>query len=151
TPARFAPTDAASVLNAMDRGRDLTGALARHWHIDRSLVRAPLSRQPWRHGGIDAALLQLLNAMPAHHRTRTRDEIEVAWPDHEALPAQARTRTEQQRLAQAFEAGWTETWQHLQAAFPPLANRLRDSRDFLRSARAQVDWVELPAWLDANT
>lgn len=36
----------ATVLDAMDRGRDLVGALAAHYGISRALVRSPMMREP---------------------------------------------------------------------------------------------------------
>lgn len=149
--ARFAPADEAPVLGAMDHGRDLTGALAAYWRIDRSLVRTPLMRSPWRKNRIGEPLLHLLNAIPAHRRPRNREAIEPWLWNWEELPTHPDTKQDFVRLAGIFVPNWEQAWRRLHDDFPPLTNRLRDCRDFLRSALLQVDWVDLPRWLDTDT
>lgn len=140
-----------AVLDAIDRGRDLIGALAEHHHIDRALVRSPLCRAPWTAGHAPRELLRLLNAIPAHARPRTREELETRLPHLRALPLRARSQRDVERLAAAFAQGWTGLWQHLERRFVPLATTLPDTRDFLQAA---IDQTVLPPelrHLDANT
>ncbi len=67
---------AAPMRHAIEQGRDLTGALAAHCGISRSLVRSPLWRQPWPPRVPAApALLPLLDAMPAHVRPQSTDAL----------------------------------------------------------------------------
>lgn len=132
------------VLDAMDRGRDLIGALASEYRIDRALARSPLFREPWVAGDVPRSLLRLLRAIPAHLRPRTREAAESRLPQLAALPVRVDTSHDVARLANAFVGGWDDTWRRLEALFQPLPSRLRDSRDFLQSA---LDQADLPAQL----
>lgn len=135
----------AAVLEAMDRGRDLVGALATHYGISRALVRAPFCRERWQAGAIPLAALRLLDAVPAHARPRNRASVEDRLPHLRAMPIHNQQADEVARLAQVFKGGWDAAWDALEAAFPHTANALRDTRDFLRSALEQT---ELPAGLE---
>lgn len=143
--------DTSPVLDAIDRGRDVIGALA-DWHrIDRALVRAPLMREPWAEGRAPGEVLRLLHAMPAHARPRRRLDVESRLDAVAAIPARNRCALDVTRLAGAFAAGWTQTWRALDAEFAPLRNALRDTRDFLRSALEQANLAPELAGLDAET
>lgn len=136
------------LLDAIDRGRDLIGALARHYQVDRALVRSPLFAEPWRGAFATRDLLQLLHAIPAHARPQRREECELRVESLAELPAQWHTPADVARLARAFVGGWDAVWQDLETSFEPLDLRLRDCRDFLRSALQQMKPTEPLAWLD---
>jgi len=138
------------VLDAIDRGRDLVGALAAHHGVDRALVRSPLLREPLAAGHVSRETLQLLAAMPAHARPRTRDELEAWLPCLEQLPVLVRHRADIERLARVFRGGWDASWQAVETLFRPLPAVLRDCRDFLQSALEQVELPPRLVLLDAN-
>lgn len=144
THARCDANGAAPVLEATDHGRDLIGALARHWRCDRALVRSPPFREPWASGAADAHIVALLQAIPAHARPRTRKDVEARLDRIAAWPIQPRSRQDVARLGQVFARGWNAVWAELETRFPNLSCTLRDTRDFLRSALEQTD---LPAEL----
>lgn len=137
--ARYAADADATVLQAMDRGRDLIGALAHEHRIDRALVRAPLLREPWAGGGLAPEQLRLLAAIRPPARPRQRAQAEVRLGVLGKLPVQARSDADIARLATAFAHGWTRTWHALEGRYPSLATNLRDTRDFLRAALEEAD------------
>ena len=139
------------VLDAVDRGRDSIGALATHYRIDRALVRSPLFREPWASGSVSSDVLRLLHSIPAHARPRRREEVETRVALINAIPLKLRTAQDRERLARAFKAGWSRTWQRLEADFRSLQYALRDTRDFLRSALEQAEPLAALAWLDMET
>ena len=126
------------ILDAIDRGRDLIGAIAGFHGVDRALIRSPLGRTPWRLGGMPSALLPVLAAIPAHARPAQRAEVEDRLEYLQALPARLQSRADVQRMAQAFKTGWNRLWQELERDFPPLPQTLRDSRDFLAAALGEA-------------
>lgn len=139
----------AAVLDAMDRGRDLVGALAAHYGISRALVRSPMMREAWTQGCVPRDVLQLLDAMPAHARPRSRAEVEDRLPLLRALPLQLRGPIDVARLAGVFAQGWNKTWRSFDGrAQNPAAPYLRDTRDFLRAALEQPALPEIAAQLD---
>ncbi|MDN5864289.1 MAG: HIRAN domain-containing protein [Gammaproteobacteria bacterium] len=137
--------DHASVLEAMDRGRDLIGALAGHYRIGRALVRSPLFRVPTATGFVPRNRLRLLDAIPAHARPQEYKELQAWLPCLDALPVRARSARDVERLARVFAQGWARTWRESTARFRPLEPVLRDTRDFLHAA---LDEAELPPGLD---
>lgn len=138
-----------AVLDAMDRGRDLVGALARHYDISRALVRSPMMREPWAQGCVPRDVLRLLEAMPAHARPRARADVEDRLPLLRALPLRVRGPVDAGRLARAFARGWNETWQSLDGRVQgsPVPH-LRDTRDFLRAALEEPALPAAAARLD---
>jgi hypothetical protein len=135
----------APVLEAVDRGRDLIGALARHYRVDRALIRSPLFREPWADGQVPRELLCLLHAIPAHARPRDREAVEARLPCLRALPCRVHSQLDAARLAPVFAPGWSGVWRRLEAGFQPLAPAVRDAGDFLRAALGEA---ELPLELD---
>lgn len=146
--ACFAPTASVHVLDAMDRGRDLIGALVSHYRVDRALVRSAMFREPWKSGLVPRSLLHLLCAIPAHARPRVQRRVEEQFEWFAALPLSLQTREDIKRAASAFASGWDKTWQHLKSAWQPLQNNLHDTRDFLRAALEQAALPAQLAWLD---
>lgn len=125
----------AAVLDAMDCGRDLVGALAAYYGISRALVRSPVLREPWAQGCAPRDVLQLLDALPAHARPRSRTEVEDRLPLLRALPLRLHGSADVARLASAFRQGWLATWRTLAGRVQDSpAPHLRDTRDFLCAA-----------------
>ncbi|MBS0575476.1 MAG: PcfJ domain-containing protein [Proteobacteria bacterium] len=149
--ARYAADADATVLQAMDRGRDLIGALAHEHRIDRALVRAPLLREPWAGGGLAPEQLRLLAAIRPPARPRQRAQAEVRLGVLGKLPVQARSDADIARLATAFAHGWTRTWHALEGRYPSLATNLRDTRDFLRAALEEAGAADERLPLDLFT
>ncbi len=132
------PDDA--VTEAIDRGRDLVGALAIHFGISRGLVRSPLCRAMWEATAIPAArLLRLIDGIPAHRRPSHPEEIErvagcLVW-----LNQRLDERVDPQFVGQTvFKAGWNEVWEACERRFPDLQRTLADTGDFLRAAAASA-------------
>ncbi len=70
-----------AILDAIDQGRNLAGALARQYGISKALVRAPICATPWGETALaHRRLLQLLEGIPAHRRPRHPDEFAPAMP-----------------------------------------------------------------------
>lgn len=71
-----------AVVAAIDNGRDLSGALARHCGISRALVRSPYCAQAWpgSSGRALADLLKFLDAIPAHQRPSSGAEDRLRPP-----------------------------------------------------------------------
>lgn len=130
------------LLDAIDRGRDLIGALATHYRVDRALVRSPLCRSPWSAGGIPAEGLRLLAALPVLARPRHASEVEPRLQYLRSLPFATHRAEEVKYLASAFARGWNETWMRLEAFGQPLQTPLSNTRDFLAAA---VEQTEFPA------
>lgn len=126
--------DVDAVLEAIDRGRDLIGAIAGFHGVDRALVRSRLGREPWRSGGIPPVMLSMLNAIPAHARPARREDVESRLERFDALPVRLQSDADARRLAHAFKAGWNPVWQELERDVPALPQALRNSRDFLAAA-----------------
>ena len=138
------PPDAdAELLDAIDRGRDLIGALARHHRLGRSLVRGPLCSEPWSTGAIPADALYLLDALPATARPSRVHEVESRLEPLRALPVPLRNRSDREWLAQCFRHGWEPAWQRLDALEANLPAAMRDTRDFLNAALDQTPLPEL--------
>jgi hypothetical protein len=140
-PSDFVPPSQATglaVLDAMDRGRDLIGALAAHYGVGRALVRSPLCRQPWFTGSIPKVTLRLLQALPATARPATPQEIEARQDLLAMLPLRATHDRHARLLASSFAAGWDATWQQWDARFGELRTAFQDTRDFLAAALAHV-------------
>src|SRR5690606_14639511 len=103
------------LLDAIDRGRDLIGALAAHFRVHRALVRSPLCRAPWASGAIPADALRLYAALPAHARPRHVKEAESRLRDLRSLPFATMRAQDAKVLATAFSQGWNETWSRIEA------------------------------------
>jgi len=137
-PVRPSPRIGDDLLDAIDRGRDLIGALAAHFRVDRALVRSPLCRAPWASGAIPADALRLFAALPAHARPRHVKEAESRLRDLRSLPFATMRAQDAKVLATAFSQGWNETWSRIEAIGQPLQSSLRDTRDFLVAAVEQA-------------
>lgn len=135
---------------AIDAGRDLAGALARHYGISRGLVRAPLNAGFWaapyahRRG-----ILDFLDALPDNKRPASPRELRY-WQSellayfylasgNAHLPdAPTRSPVDAAVHAAAFRLGWLRTWETCQRRFGPLNPALADARDFLAAAGARA-------------
>jgi hypothetical protein len=128
---------------AIDAGRDLAGALAKHYGITKGLVRSPLCAQMWpaRDGKLRRGWLRLLDALPANQRP-TLAEFErwqlylanyfalLGENDHgHPLPHPPEVHRG------AFRLGWTRTWETAAKHYGNLHPALADCRDFLNAAR----------------
>jgi hypothetical protein len=136
-PYRTAGSNSEAVLLAIDRGRDLIGALAAHYRVDRALVRSPLCRAPWTAGAIPAHALRLFAALPAHARPRRVADAEARLKDLESLPFGGKSAHDISVLAGAFARGWNHTWTRLDSIGGPVSSSLYNTRDFLAAALAQ--------------
>lgn len=151
----------AAVLDAIDHGRDLVGALARHWQIDRALVRSHLMRRNWpsdpihRWPGGEPGIewtgarrfgfaLRLLAAMPAHARPGTPETIGSNVDALQYLLGASLTANDAQRLASAFARGWVATWQTVVPLDDDHFQALRNARDFMAAALLQAQHAEPP-------
>lgn len=133
---RMSPHALNALFDAIDQGRDLIGAIANFYRIDRALVRAPLGREPWHLGAMPEVVVSLLHALPAHARPRQRKEVEPRLAAIDALPARLRSPADVSRLAGAFKHGWNDVWKTCERAHPNLPQALRDCQDFLNAALA---------------
>ena len=140
-PAPTPRDEAPAVIEAVERGRDLTGTLARHEGVSRSLVRAPLCRRMWTFPDLDRRLLlHLLDGIPAHQRPKESAELTAARGLLRSLLALLDHPEEARRLgATALKAGLAATQESLERRFAPLEQALADSRDFCRAAVATAD------------
>ncbi|WP_240099673.1 HIRAN domain-containing protein [Thermomonas flagellata] len=133
----------AAIEAAIDAGRDLAGALARHYGISKGLVRAPLCAQMWpvRDGNLRRGWLKLLDALPANQRP-TLAEFErwqlylanyfalLGENDHgHPMPQPPAV------YRGAFRLGWSRTWETATRRYGDLHPALADCRDFLNAAR----------------
>lgn len=141
---RKPPRPDAKWLDAIDRGRDLIGALAACYRVDRALVRSPLCREPWASGEIPGKGLRLLEALPVLARPRCAKDVEPRLVYLKSLPFSATRADEIGYLAKAFAQGWNSTWERLEAFGQPLQTPLCNTRDFLAAA---VEQTALPASL----
>ncbi|SFF25332.1 HIRAN domain-containing protein [Fontimonas thermophila] len=131
---------------AIDAGRDLTGALAQHYGISRSLVRAPVNTALWPAPSHAArrGYLALLDALPANQRP-TLSEFE-RWQLYLANYFGLLGETERgDPLPQrpevhrgAFRLGWTRTWEAAARRYGNLHTALADCRDFLEAVRERA-------------
>lgn len=128
----------------IDQGKNLVGALARHYGISKSLVRAPINAVMWpapAHA-TRIAWLRLLDALPDNQRP-TLAEFEC-WRSYLSayfylLGTETLDPPPQQLAAAhrgAFRLGWTRTWKLANQRFDDLRAALTDCRDFLNAARA---------------
>ena len=140
----------AAVLDAMDQGRDLVGALADYWEVSRSLVKSPLLREPWGDALRTYNLLRLLDAVPAHARPTRLESLRSRSASLFCLVSLFDTPADAQRLGRLFRHGWEASWQPLEQEFAPLANHLRDCGDFIAAALQQSGDAHLPHWLKAD-
>lgn len=134
-----------AVVAAIDAGRDLTGALARHYGVSRGLVRSPYCAQAWpgSSGRTLVDLLKFLDAIPAHRRPASGAELD-RYSHH--LPALWSLFGDNvQSAAEAFHDGFGVAWARLLRRFDspdmPLNSVMIDARDYLRA---------LATWLNAN-
>lgn len=127
----------ADVLDAIDRGRDLVGALARHYRVDRALIRSAPMRAPWRRLDDVRQVLRFLDTMPAHARPANLASLEAWWPSAKVLPS-PRSSDALAVVGRSFSRGWDATWAStgLTAAQAPAS--LRDCRDFLIAAVREI-------------
>lgn len=136
----------AAIEAAIDAGRDLTGALARHYGISKSLVRSPLCAQMWpvRDGKLRQGWLKLLDALPANQRPSLADfeRWQLYLANYFALLGE---NDHGHPLPQppevhrgAFRLGWTRTWETAARRYGNLHPALADCRDFLAAAREQA-------------
>jgi hypothetical protein len=131
----------ATVVEAIEQGRDLTGALAACYGISRGLARSPFCATPWVAftGRPLAEFLQFIDAMPANRRPHSGAEVDV-FGSH--LPALwALFGTDSLAAASAFRTGYGCVWEKLERRFDPLNESLMDANDYLRA---------LTRWLLAN-
>jgi len=128
------------VIAAVEQGRDLIGALARHYGISRGLVRAPICAAMW--GGTALShrrLLRLLDGIPAHRRPHSPDAFEAALPLLISINLLADDRFDLARLGRsAFREGLEAICAPLHARYPALGPALADCQDF---AQAAADWA----------
>lgn len=131
------------VEEAIDAGRDLTGALACHWGISRALVRSPVNAQWW---SCDVRLrrvwLALLDALPANQRPASTHE----WIRHRAalyaygyLLADGPMAAELGRIPavvhrRAFAGGFSACFEQIAALARTHPHLTTDCHDFLQAA-----------------
>ena len=132
-----------TMVAAIDEGRDLTGALARHYGISRSLVRSPFCAHPWSGTGgrTLGEFLQFLDGIPAQRRPVSCVEID-RYSQH--LPALwGLFGPAWHRAAVAFREGFGVVWERLQRRFESPDMRLNsvlvDAGDYLRALAA---WLQ---------
>lgn len=138
-----------AVVEAVEQGRDLVGALAAHYGLSRGLVRAPVCAAMW--GDLELAhtrMAALLDRLPAHARPASRAELEHGAPYLVALDRLVGEVALADVVADLVKLGWTALWHTLEARHAPLANAIADCRDFLRAATARA--LELDATLDGD-
>ena len=139
---RLQPRVSDEVLHAIDFGRDLIGALAASYRVDRALVRSPLCRSPWASGAIPTEALRLFAALPARARPRHANEAEPRLQHLKSLALAGTRAHEIEAIASAFAQGWNETWARLEIIGQPLQTSLHNTRDFLDAAVEQVAMPE---------
>lgn len=145
-PAR----DDVRLLEAIDHGRDLIGAIAAAYRVDRALVRAPLGRMPWPRGGMPATVIALLQAIPAHARPAQAADVTRRLDSLDAMPARLQSRADVQRLARPFAQGWNAVWDALERDAPNLQREFRDCHDFLNAALRAARLPATLAGMDVN-
>ncbi|MFO1517576.1 MAG: HIRAN domain-containing protein [Lysobacterales bacterium] len=139
-----------ALLDAIDLGRDLIGALATQYRVGRALVRSPVCRSPWAEGEIPEEALRLLDALPPAARPSRASDVEPRLALLRALPFQMRSARDAQHLASAFAQGWNATWAQLEARYSPLPTHFGNTRDFLTSALEQAALPESLAGLSRD-
>ncbi|MBP6735349.1 MAG: PcfJ domain-containing protein [Chromatiaceae bacterium] len=125
-----------AILDTIDQGRNLAGALARHYGISKGLVRGPICATMWGETALaHRRLLQLLEGIPAHRRPHHPDDFAPAMPIFITLNLLADDHTDLGRLGRtAFRAGLAAVCSPLQAQFAPLGPAFADCSDFIRAA-----------------
>ena len=122
----------ATVVEAIEQGRDLTGALAACYGISRGLVRSPFCATPWvaSTGLALADFLRFVDAIPSNRRPRSVAEVDASASHLPALWGLFGMH----RLAGAsvFRAGYSRVWESLERRFPALNESLVDAGDYLR-------------------
>ncbi len=138
-----------TVQEAIDQGKDLTGALAAFWGISRGLVRAPVNAAMWggRNGDERRLYLQLLDALPDNQRPTLSDfERWLPYlPNYfmlfNAAGAEGETRlmpVPPEVHRGAFRLGWNLTWRAASEHFGNLLDAMPDCDDFLHAARERA-------------
>lgn len=135
----------AAVEAAIQEGRDLAGALARHYAISKGLARAPLNAMPWGMGYEPRrGCLALIDTLPPNQRPTHPDEVERYRAELQCYFGLAGGEVDAARPldpaahAGAFRLGWTRTWEICRKRFAPLTHALADARDFLAAAEARA-------------
>lgn len=132
------------VVEAAEYGRDLAGALARHYGISKALVRAPMCTEMWgEHGVSHCNLLRLFDRIPASARPKTVNGLErytCLLPAFNSLIYEnsAGSIDTHDIYSTVFKSGFEYVWQTCVADHPDLGNALVDCRDFLRAASARA-------------
>jgi hypothetical protein len=122
----------ATVVEAIEQGRDLIGALAACYGISRGLVRSPMCATPWvaSTGLALADFLKFVDAIPPNRRPLSVGDVDV-FSSH--LPALWGLFGRHVLAgAGAFRAGYVAVWQTLEQRFPALNESLVDAGDYLR-------------------
>lgn len=136
-----------AVIGAIERGRDLAGALAAHYGISKGLVRAPVCGETWGDACIaHTRLLHLLDGIPAQWRPATWNEIARVAA---CLPALERLTGDTVSMQGAFRGCWKTVWHVCETRFAPLAHALDDAGDFLRAAADRAGEIR-PQTIDAS-
>lgn len=126
---------------AIDQGRDLTGALASHYRISRSLVRAAVNAEFWSAPSHTSrrGWLTLIDALPANQRPCLAEfeRWRVYLPNYFALVGEDEEGDPRLIPAAvhrgAFRLGWSATWERAARRFGNLHPALADCDDFLRA------------------
>ncbi|WP_126444273.1 HIRAN domain-containing protein [Sulfuricystis multivorans] len=138
-----------AVQEAIDQGRDLTGALAAFWGISRGMVRAPVNAAMWggRNGDERRLYLQLLDALPDNQRPSLTDfeRWQPYLTNYFMLFNEARAEDDARPMPVspevhrgAFRLGWDLTWRAASERFGNLLNAIADCDDFLHAARERA-------------
>lgn len=134
---------APEVETAIDQASNLIHALAQHYDISKGLVRSRMNAEFW---DMDARLrpvvLQFLDALPAHQRPASAEELMQQWPRLQAYLRLFGENAQGVPYAPissaihrgAFRLGWQATWQYCDQHAPNFHHALRDARDFLATA-----------------
>jgi hypothetical protein len=138
------------VEEAIDRGRDLTGALAEHYGISRALVRAPLNASWWpMDQDTRRDTLAVIDCLPPQRRPRSAEVFErhaTAWSAYllltgvgEKPPSRPLDRAVH---VGAFRDGVSETFERLARLERVPGHAIADARDFLAAAACLADaWI----------
>ena len=149
------------ILEAIDHGRDLAGALGRHYGISKGLARSPICREMWGPTGLaHRRLLRLLDGIPAHRRPRAPADFVPAMDLLVVINLLADDKTDLAHLGnRVFREGFAAVCAPLQTRFAPLGPAVADCGDFIRAAvdhavqtqpcppgltprRLQLAWIE---------
>ena len=117
-----------AVVETIDRGRDLSGILARAYEICKGLVRAPICAVTWGSVGLShRRLLRLLDRMPAHSRPRVPEALGQGLPLLISIDPLPDHGTDLRRLGQTpFRGGLNVVCGRLNAEYPNLGPALAD-------------------------